>query len=191
LQKEIALMFRIAMAATLSVALTTGSLFSASKAEINDVKRQINDTKRLERDKLKEIDDHYKNILRRMDRPEDRQEARRNRLKRQEQNALKDVTDPTRKQQIKADYDKLRADLEKDIKAKEQAMGQKKKEWSNAKAQAKRQFGQRIKGLQTKLKNMQKGNKKPNKPKKKDKKPNKPKKKDKKPNKPKKKDKKK
>src|SRR5262249_48598858 len=135
LLKEIAPMFRIAMAATLAVALAANSAFSANTAEINAVKRQIRDTQRLERDKLKEIDAKYAPALNKIGRPDNHLKKERARLGREEADALRLVTDAGAQQKIKAAFDKKRAELLTKIKAMDQQIKQLKQKRESEKAQ--------------------------------------------------------
>jgi hypothetical protein len=157
--KEIAPVFRIALAATLAVVLAAGSAFGVNQAEINAVNAEIRDTQRLERDKMREIDAKYAPAIRKIGRPDEHLKRERARLGREEKDALALVTDPAAQQKIKAAFDQKRAQLLTKIKGMDQQIKQIKQKRDAEKAQARKPFRQKIHGLRTKVQQLKGNNK--------------------------------
>jgi hypothetical protein len=189
--KETALMFRVAMAATLGVVLSAGSANSQTlaqvDAQIKSVKAQIRGLDNEQRKLVRQMEAKYNPRINRIGGADDYEKRERARLGREEADALNIVTDPAARKQIRIDFDKKRAQLLVKIKHKNAEIRKLKKERDQAIAGIKNSIKQQKQGPLATLKQLETQRQKlqPNKDKNKDKKKDKKKPKNKPKNKPK------
>jgi hypothetical protein len=158
LAKEIALMFRIALGATLVLALAAGSAFSQTKAQIKaqikQVEGQIKALDRQEKAAFKKADAALNAKIRKLGTPDYYKKRRRAQLAQEEKDALALVTDPMAQQKIKAAFDQKRAQLLTEVKALDSQINQLKKQRKAANGPIKRQFHQQKQALRAQLKQL-------------------------------------
>jgi hypothetical protein len=151
-------MFRIAMTATLVVALIGGSAFSQTKAQIKaqikQVEGQIKALDRQERAAIRQKDAKFNAAITKLGKPDNYMKAERARLGQSEKDALALEKDPAVRQKIKADFDQKRAQLLTKIKGLNAKIDQLKKQRAAANAPLKKQYHQQRHALKAQLKQL-------------------------------------